>query len=80
VVELEIHKDEARRIGRMNILRKMRIKYYNFLFRLIGVDAGPIMIRSMNSWLFIDDYGTIYLLKYTGQPGIPLEVTPIVKI
>jgi hypothetical protein len=47
-----------------------------FLYRRIGVKAGPFMFHSRGEWWFIDHYGSIWIIRYTGSfPTCPLQIT-----
>ena len=53
----------------------IRYRFYKWLFR----SGGPVMIRHNNDWIFVDIYGVIWSVRYTGQREIPLSISCVLK-
>ena len=45
-----------------------------FLLRHLGPHGG-VMVRWRENWLFVDYYGTVWGLRETRDPAIPLSIT-----
>jgi hypothetical protein len=48
---------------------------YNNIYNLIGLSCGPIMINVKGEYLFIDGWGTKWLVKPTGYKDMPLTIS-----
>ena len=47
-----------------------------FLYRRMGVKAGPFMFHSRGEWWFIDHWGCVWIIKYypSGPGSCPLQI------
>jgi hypothetical protein len=49
-----------------------------FLYRRIGVKAGPFMFHSRGQWWFVDHIGNVYILDYNAEGAyrhLPITIT-----
>jgi len=54
----------------------MILKFKLIIFRLMGIrNAAYMMIPIRDYWIFIDPYGKIWRIKYTGRYDYPLEIS-----
>lgn len=52
-----------------------------FLYKRIGVKAGPFMFHSRGEWWFVDHVGNIWIIRYTANTEYcPLQISLFHKI
>ena len=62
-------------LGRLKF-EDFTMKFKLLVFRLMGIrNTAYMMIPIRDYWIFIDPYGKIWRIKYTGRYDYPLEIS-----
>lgn len=57
----------------------LRRWWHNFTYKLIAVKCGPVMAKSRGDFIFIDAYGTTWLLKPSMDRSYPLVIQKVLN-
>ena len=55
-------------------LTKIAVKLVSWLFRRFNLPRH-CMMHVYGAWVFVDAYGTVWLLRPTMDPSMPLQIT-----